>query len=172
MTSNALLAIFTKSTNLTSLKHTEIYFIIQPYSSMLLLKWGKKKLKLSLIQKIKLPQNNTKLEIIRLMWVFFNKRISTENFYFTYFKDSPFFSRKDVISLHNDISSCVITRYVYYIPRQFWGGCSVGVAAGSLFCCWVSCCEVGYIKIKLSIMCQYPKICNIDLTGFVCLYFA
>lgn len=143
---------------------------------MLLSKWGKI---LYLIEKIKLPLNITKLEIICLIFYlvfsyffFLNKRMSTENLYFTYFKDSPFFSRKDVIGLHNDISSCVITRYVYYIPRQFWGGCSVGVTAGSLFCCWVSCCEVGYIKIKLLIMCQYPKICNIDFTGFVCLFVA
>lgn len=128
---------------------------------------------MSLIQKIKLPQNNTKLEIIRLMWVFFNKRISTENFYFTYFKDSPFFSRQDVIGLHNDISSCVITWYVYYIPRQFWGGRSVGVCNSGFVVLLLSVClELRDIKIKLSIMCQYPKICNIDLTGFVCLYFA
>lgn len=140
---------------------------------MLLSKWGKKNV---FNWEIKLPLNITKLEIIcqifYLFIFFLNKRMSTENFYFTYIKDSPFFSRKDVICLHNDISSCVITRYVYYIPRQFWGGCSVGVTAGSLFCCWVSCCEVGYIKIKLSIMCQYPKICNIDFTGFVCLFVA
>lgn len=139
---------------------------------MLLFKWRKNKIKIVFNSENKITTKQYETWNNSSDVGFFNKRISTENFYFTHFKDSPFFFRQDVIGLHNDISSCVITWYVYYIPRQFWGGCSVGVTAGSLFCCWVSCWELRDIKIKLSIMCQYPKICNKDFTGFVCLFVA
>lgn len=99
-------------------------------------------------------------------WCFQGTSISTEYFYFTYFKDSSFrriVFWRDVMGLHNDVSCCVITLYIsffLYTPGSDCFGCSIGVTTSSLICCRLFCWNVGDIKIELSNMYPRPKVCN------------
>lgn len=101
----------------------------------------------------------------------FQSSITTINFYFTYFKDCPFrwiIFWRDVIGLYNDEAWCSITLYISYILRQVWGIWSVSVTAGSLFCCYLGCWQLGTIKLKLSNICYFPvvyKILNMFFFG-------
>lgn len=77
----------------------------------------------------------------------------TINLYFTNFKAlfwKRILFRCVVLCLHNDVSSCVLTRYVYHIYRQCLVHCIVGVTAYSLFCCWGSCWKFRHIKVEPS----------------------
>lgn len=103
---------------------------------------------------------------------FFNDlstRIPTENFYFTYLKDSPFrwiIFWRDVMGLHNDVSCRVTTlyiSYILYIQGLNCVGCTVGVTAGSLICCRLFCWDLGDIKIELSNMYRWPIVCNSNM---------